>query len=64
MITAEECLINQEFYDNNELSQWQVEKAMIEFAKLHAVEILKKLSKTEIEYQRNIQYIYPLSNIK
>ena len=37
---------------------------MIEFAKLHAVEILKKLSKTEIEYQRNIQYVYPLSNIK
>ena len=37
---------------------------MIEFAKMHAVEILKKLSKTEMEYQRNIQYLYPLSNIK
>ena len=37
---------------------------MIEFAKLHAVEILKKLSKTEMEYQRNIQYVYPLLNIK
>ena len=41
-----------------------VKTAMIEFAKLHAVEILKKLSKTEMEYQRNIQYVYPLSNIK
>ena len=37
---------------------------MIEFAKMHAVEILKKLSKTEMEYQRNIQYVYPLLNIK
>ena len=37
---------------------------MIEFAKLHAIEILKKLSKTEMEYQRNIQYVYSLSNIK
>jgi hypothetical protein len=36
---------------------------MIEFAKMHAVEILKKLSKTEMEYQRNIQYIYILYQI-
>ena len=61
MITAEEfykqttgCVIN----------HIDIKNAMIEFAKLHAVEILKKLSKTEMEYQRNIQYVYPLSNIK
>ena len=61
MITAEEfykqttgCVIN----------HIDIKNAMIEFAKLYAVEILKKLSKTEMEYQRNIQYVYSLSNIK
>jgi len=70
MITAEE-FINQEEYNGVEPSGYfhgeardYFESKMIEFAKLHTVEILKKLSKTEMEYQRNIQHVYPLSNIK
>jgi len=46
MITAEECLINQEFYDNNELAEWQVQRAMVEFAKLHVDAALKVASKS------------------
>ena len=30
---------------------------MVEFAKLHAVRILKKVCKTELEYQRNINLL-------
>ena len=63
MITAEEFLIRENL-PIDILSGDDINFAMIEFAKLHAVEILKKLSKTEMEYQRNIQYVYPLSNIK
>ncbi len=64
MITAEELLDNIEIWDGVFVHSKNAKQAMIEFAKLHAVEILKKLSKTEMEYQRNIQYVYPLSNIK
>ena len=64
MITAEELLDNIEIWDGVFVHSKNAKQAMIEFAKLHAVEILKKLSKTEMEYQRNIQYAYPLSNIK
>ena len=63
MITAEEFLIRENL-PIDILSGDDINFAMIEFAKLYAVEILKKLSKTEMEYQRNIQYVYPLSNIK
>ena len=52
----------EEFFDEGNFNN--VTDMLIEFAKMHAVEILKKLSKTEMEYQRNIQYVYPLSNIK
>lgn len=44
---------------NSKIAEW-----MIEFTKLHAVNILKLLSKTENEYQNNIKYTYPLENIK
>ena len=66
MITAKLILTGKETYDSEypTVSKYDAKQAMIEFAKLHAVEILKKLSKTEMEYQRNIQYVYPLSNIK
>ena len=66
MITAKLILTGKETYDSEypTVSKYDALDAMIEFAKLHAVEILKKLSKTEMEYQRNIQYVYPLSNIK
>ena len=66
MITAKLILTGKETYDPEypTVSKHDALEAMIEFAKLHAVEILKKLSKTEMEYQRNIQYVYPLSNIK
>ena len=64
MITAEELLDNIEIWDGVFVHSKNAKQAMIEFAKLHTVEILKKLSKTEMEYQRNIQYVYPLSNIK
>ena len=69
MITAEEFLNKDYFYiiidiRESPINPTDISRAMIEFAKLQAVEILKKLSKTEMEYQRNIQYVYPLSNIK
>lgn len=42
----------------------EVQKAMKEFAKYHAIEIIKKLSKTEAEYQYNIKYVFPEYNIR
>lgn len=76
MITAEECLINQDYYDNNELSKWQVEKVMIEFAKLHVEAALKEIlenipclgSSTDIpsyeEVKDAVLNAYPLELIK
>lgn len=43
-ITAKKVLLNQGFFDCNKLAQWEVEKAMIEFAKLHVQEALKQAS--------------------
>jgi len=37
---------------------------MDNYAKLHAVEIIKKFSRTEAEYQANIKYGFPQYNIK
>lgn len=42
----------------------EVEKLMNEFAKYKAIEIIKKLSKTEAEYQYNIKYVFPEYNIR
>lgn len=35
----------------------QIEEFLVEFATLHAVRIIKSLSSTELEYQRNIHLI-------
>ena len=34
-----------------------IEDSLVEFAKFHAVKILKSVCKTELEYQRNIHFI-------
>ena len=39
-------------------------KDIVEFTKLNAIVIIKKLSKTEAEYQYNIKYVFPQYNIK
>lgn len=35
-----------------------------EYTKLNAIDIIKKLSKTEAAYQHNIKYVFPQYNIK
>mgnify|MGYP001221541229 CR=1 FL=1 len=67
--TAEEFQKNYsiEYYDEGGyqgIEEKEVSKMLIEFTKLHAVRIIKKLSKNEIEYQRNINYIVPFNEIK
>lgn len=46
------------------LNKGHVEIILQDFAKLTAIEIIKKLSKTENEYQYNIKYVFPEYNIK
>jgi len=45
-------------------NEQDISRMMIEHTKQHAVAILKVLSKTETEYQYNLNYVYPLSKIK
>lgn len=44
---------------NSKIAEW-----MEEYTKINAVDIIKKLSKTEAEYQYNIKYNFPQYNIK
>lgn len=44
MITAEQFLNNQDFYDLHAIPEWSVKRVMIEFAKLHVTEALKEAS--------------------
>jgi len=67
--TAEEFFSSKNVTDymmKNNISSLQETIVILgkDFAKFHAIEIIKKLSKTEIEYQRNINHVYPLTNIK
>lgn len=41
-----------------------IAQMMHKFAKYKAIEIIKKLSKTEAEYQYNIKYVFPEYNIR
>lgn len=64
MITAEEFLLKNNDKLLRGLSRLEIKKMMEEYTKIHAVEIIKKLSKTEAEYQNNIKYVFPQYNIK
>ena len=73
MITAEEFLNNQDFYDLHAIPEWSVKRVMIEFAKLHVTEALRKASEyAEITDNGRFPFIdknsilnaYPLENIK
>ena len=53
-----------EYYDEGGyqgIDEKEVSKMLIDFAKMHAVNILKSVCKTELEYQRSINL---LENIK
>lgn len=65
-MTAEEFLEKQKYWDIDRLAKWEVEKAMIEFAKYHVEQALKEVyeQNEEILDKSFIINSYPLTNIK
>ena len=61
MMTAEEFL---EHIEENGKYTFDWKEFGILFAKYHVINVLKKVSLTENEYQKNLKYEYPLENIK